>query len=193
MLATGRKGFTSFGILNLPVLVLVLLIWLNEVDLVIILTILVHFQGLVGVQGDDLEGILLSLDWGEFPLGLGAVCLVVCLGDGTVLSVVSDDLNLAVLLIVESKTVEFVIPALLDNKDLVPGLTRLLFKADHGGLVLSRVPLLASGCQAVIKHLPIVDILNVNLGLAAENGGTTSGLLMALDALVLGVVPESGA
>lgn len=134
LLGIGGKGFTSLGIVNLPLLLLVLLVWANELDLVSILN-LVHLQGLVGGGGDDLVGIPFSLDWGELPL-LGALGWVVNLGDGAIVSIDSDDLCLVILLLVKGKTVEFVILTPLGNKDLVPGLSRLLFITDHGGLGL---------------------------------------------------------
>jgi len=137
LLVIGGKGLTIIGILNLPMLFLVLLIWSNEADFVFVLALnLVHFQGLFVGNGDDLVGMPLSLDWGEFPLGLGAVGWVVQLGDGLVVSAVSDDLNLSVFLLVKGKTVELVISTALDNKDLIPGSLRLLLKANHVGLCL---------------------------------------------------------
>lgn len=43
--------------------------------------------------------------------------------------------------------------------------------------------------SAVIEDLLVVDVLDVDLGLTAKDGGSTGGLLWVLDALLLGVVP----
>jgi len=78
----------------------------NKTHLVfVLLLVLDHFQGLVGVGRDDLEDIPLSIDRGKPPLSGGAVGWVVCLDNGLVASVVSDDLYLALLFIVKGKTV----------------------------------------------------------------------------------------
>jgi len=187
----GREGLSGFGVLKLPLLLLVLLVGLDETDLVFLLPIhLGHGQGLVGGGGDDLVGVPLSLDWGEFPLSWGAVGWVVHLGDGLAISVVNDHLNLTLFPLVEGKTVEFIIPTALSDEDLVPGLFGVLVVADDGGLVLPGVDLLAS--SAVIKNLLVVNVLDVDLGLTAKDGGSTGGLLLVLDALLLGVVPVLG-
>lgn len=178
-------------VLDLPVLLLVLLVGLLKTDLVFLLALnLVHGQGLVGGGGDDLVGVPLSLDWGEFPLALGAVGWVVHPGDGLAASVVSDDLNLTGIPLVKGKTVEFIIPAALGDENLVPGLFGVLVEADDGGLVLPAVDLLAA--SAVIEDLLVVGVLDVDLGLATEDGGSASGLLGTLDTLLLGVVPVLG-
>jgi len=184
----GGEDFTGLGILELPVLLLVLLVGLDKTDLVFLLTLnLVHGQGLVGGGGDDLLGVALSLDGGELPLVLGAVGWLVHLGDGLSVSVVGDSLSLTSLLLVEGKTVEFIIPTALSNKDLVPGLFGVLVEANDLGLFLPGVDLLAS--SAVIENLLVVGVLDMDLGLTAEDGGSTGGLLLVFDALLPGVVP----
>jgi len=175
----------------LPVLLLVLLVGVLETDLVFLLSLdLIHGQGLVGGGGDDLEGIPLSLDGGEFPLGLGAVGWVVHPGDSLSASVVSDGLSLSIFPLVEGETVELIISATLDDEDLVPGLFGVLVVADDGRLVLPGLDGLTTA--AVIENLLVVGVLDVDLGLAAEDGGSAGGLLWALDALLLGVVPVLG-
>lgn len=156
--------------------------------MVFLLTInLGHGESLVGGGGDDLVGASLSLDWGEFPLLWGAVGWLVDLGDNFAISIVSDNLNLTIFLLVKGKTVELIVAAALGNKNLVPGLSGLLVITDHIGLLLPVVSLLAA--PVIIEDHLVVFVLNMDLSLATENGTTTGGLLWVLDALLLGVVP----
>lgn len=137
LVLAGREGLSGLGILEAPVLLLVLLVGLDETDLVFLLSLdLVHGQGLVGVGGDDLVGVALSLDGGELPLVLGAVGGLVHLGDGLSVSVVGDSLDLTLLLLVEGETVELIISATPHDEDLVPSLFGVLLESDDLGLFL---------------------------------------------------------
>jgi len=137
LVLVGREGLSGLDILEFPVLLLVMLVGLDETDLVFLLSFdLVHGQGLVGVGGDDLVGVALSLDGSELPLVLGAVGGLVHPGDGLSASVVGDSLSLTLLLLVEGETVELIISAALHDEDLVPGLFGVLLESDHLGLLL---------------------------------------------------------
>jgi len=114
---------TSLCILNLPVLLLVLWLGLLKTDLVLLLTLgVLHGEGLTGSGADDLEGVLLSGNWGKLPLLLLALGVAVHLGDDLATSVVGDNLDLASVLLVKGKTVVVIVSTLLGNKNLVPGL-----------------------------------------------------------------------
>lgn len=182
------EGLSGLGILNLPVLLLVLLLGLLKTDLVLLLTLnLVHGEGLTGGGADDLEGVLLSLDWGELPLLLLAVGVAVHLGDDFAVSVVGDDLDLVSFLLVKGKTVVVIVSALLGNKNLVPGLLWVLVVSDDLGLILPAVGLLAS--SAVIKDLLVVGVLDLDPGAVSKDGWSAGGLLWVGDAPLVHVVP----
>jgi len=131
-----RKDLSSLGIFNLPLLIHVLLVGFHQTDLEFVFALdLFHGQSLVGGNGDDLIFIPLSFHWGEFPLSLGAVRWLVHLGNDFVVSIIGNDLDFTLFLLIEGKTVEFIISADLCHKDLVPGLFWVFLEADDGRLV----------------------------------------------------------
>lgn len=109
------------------------------------------------------------------------------LGDDLVVAIVSNDLNLASVLLVEGKRVVLIISALLGIQDLVPGLLRVLLVSNHLRLVLPALGLLAAA--AVVEDLLVVGVLDLDLGTVSKHGWSASSLLWAGDALLVDVVP----
>lgn len=104
------KGFTTFKILQLPVLLLVLNLGLLKTDLVLLLTIdLIHSESL-SILADDLESVFLSWNWSKFPLLHLALGVAVHLGDNSAISIVSDNLYISLfVLFVKAKAVVIVV------------------------------------------------------------------------------------
>lgn len=146
-----------------------------------------HGEGLLGGDGDDLVVVVVSGDWDDLPLLL-LMSWLVHLGDDFAASVVSDDLDLVSLLLVEGKTVVPVVGTALGDEDLVPLLGAVLIVSNNGSLLSPAVHWLAT--SAVIEDLLELDVLDLDLGGAAEDGLSAGGLLGSLDATLLNVVPE---